>query len=98
MNNQNNTIETLDSTFLVANLKCNGCASTIRNKISELEGVKDVAVDIENASVKIIHFSNIDPHVFAEKLAKLGYPEIGDDNDLLTQMKSYASCMIGKIS
>jgi rhodanese-related sulfurtransferase len=55
-------------------------------------------VDVENARIDIQHNASIDRHQFSEKLAKIGYPEIGDDNDLLTQMKSYASCMVGKIS
>jgi len=99
--NMENTIlntEKTKSTFTVANLKCNGCAKTIHNKICELEGVDEVKVDIENARIDIQHNANIDRHTFSEKLAKIGYPEIGDDNNLLTQMKSYASCMVGKIS
>ena len=90
--------EKAKSTFFVANLKCSGCAKTIHNKISKIEGVYEVKVDIENARIDIQHDASIDPKQFGEKLAKIGYPEIGEDNDLLTQMKSYASCMVGKIS
>ena len=90
--------EKINSTFIVANLKCSGCAKTIHNKISEIEGVDEVKVDVENARIDIQHNASIDRHTFGEKLAKIGYPEIGDDNNLLTQMKSYASCMVGKIS
>ena len=90
--------EKINSTFIVANLKCSGCAKTIHNKIIEIEGVDEVKVDVENARIDIQHNASIDRHTFGEKLAKIGYPEIGDDNNLLTQMKSYASCMVGKIS
>lgn len=92
------TPEKANSAFTVANLKCSGCAKTIENKITEIEGVLSVKVDIEKASIDIEHDKTIDRQVFKDKLAKIGYPEVGDDNDLLTQMKSYASCMIGKIS
>jgi copper chaperone CopZ len=90
--------EKTNSTFIVANLKCSGCAKTIHNKISAIEGVDEVKVDVENARIDIQHDASIDPKQFSEKLAKIGYPKIGDYNDLLTQMKSYASCMVGKIS
>lgn len=84
--------------FLVANLKCSGCAKTIQNKLSELPGVLTVKVDPEQASVKVEHEECTLRSSLSEQLKTLGYPEIGDDNNLLTQMKSYASCMIGKLS
>ncbi|MEN9344767.1 MAG: hypothetical protein RLZZ60_236 [Bacteroidota bacterium] len=84
--------------FLVANLKCSGCAKTIQNKLSELPGVLTVKVDPELASVKVEHEESTLRSSISEHLKTLGYPEIGDDNNLLTQMKSYASCMIGKLS
>jgi copper chaperone len=84
--------------FLVANLKCSGCAKTIQNKLSEIPGVLNVKVDPEQASVKVEHEESTLRSSLNEQLKTLGYPEIGDDNNLLTQMKSYASCMIGKLS
>jgi copper chaperone CopZ len=84
--------------FLVANLKCSGCAKTIQNKLSEIPGVLTVKVDPEQASVKVEHEESTLRSSISEHLKTLGYPEIGDDNNLLTQMKSYASCMIGKLS
>ncbi len=84
--------------FLVANLKCSGCAKTIQNKLSEIPGVLTVKVDPEQASVKVEHEEGTLRSSLSEQLKTLGYPEIGDDNNLLTQMKSYASCMIGKLS
>ena len=84
--------------FFVANLKCSGCAKTIHNKLCQLLGVQNVLVDPEHASVKVEHDEQTTRDAFNKALHDLGYPEMGDDNNLLTQMKSYASCMIGKIS
>ena len=84
--------------FFVANLKCSGCAKTIQNKLSEIPGVLTVKVDPEQASVKVEHEESTLRSSLSEQLKTLGYPEISDDNNLLTQMKSYASCMIGKLS
>ena len=33
-----------------------------------------------------------------EKLKSLGYPEATEENGLLTQAKSYVSCMIGRMN
>ena len=32
-----------------------------------------------------------------EKLAKLGYPEVGDKNTVLHKAKSFVSCAVGRI-
>jgi copper chaperone CopZ len=31
--------------ILIANLKCSGCENTIKNKLSEIEGVENVSVN-----------------------------------------------------
>jgi copper chaperone len=35
------------------NIKCGGCASTIRSKLGALEGVSNVRVEIENGRVTV---------------------------------------------
>lgn len=84
--------------FLIANLKCSGCENTIVNSLKKIEGVSDVAVNHEEDSVNINFDGEIARSVFAEKLYSLGYPEATEENGLLLQLKSYASCMIGRMS
>ncbi len=83
--------------IIIANLKCNGCASTIKKEVSSLTGVKEVAVDVERDAVKVT-YENIDRESIINKLHSLGYPEATEKNGLLLQIKSYGSCMVGRIN
>ncbi len=81
----------------VENLKCNGCASTIKKGLLNFKEVKDVDIDIENSIVNISYDGedeNIDK--FKKKLSALGYPE-GGNNNTFSVAKSYVSCAIGKV-
>ncbi len=85
----------------VENLKCNGCASTIKNKISALSGVGSVEVDNDSQVVTIVHDETIEKEKLTTTLKSLGYPEKGTIDGLdgiLTEAKSYVSCAVGKIS
>jgi copper chaperone len=86
-----------NETILVANLKCAGCAHTITQKLSSLKGMTAVKVDSENDSVTVAYEDNLLRETIISTLLSLGYPEATEANGLLTQLKSYASCMIGKI-
>ena len=83
--------------IIIANLKCSGCATTIKKELKKLEGVHDVIIDPETDSVDL-SYENIERDVIIHKLHSLGYPEATKKNGLLLQLKSYASCMIGKIN
>jgi copper chaperone CopZ len=82
--------------IIIANLKCNGCASTIKKELSTLTGVKEVAVDVERDAV-IVTYDTIGKSIII-KLHSLGYPEATEKNGLLLQIKSYGSCMVGRIN
>lgn len=82
----------------IENLKCNGCASTITNGLNKLQGVSKTNVDLDNSKVEIECEDNSERSVFTDKLLHMGYPEKDSKNSLLTQMKSYTSCAIGKIN
>lgn len=83
--------------ILIANLKCGGCENTIKSNISKIEGVESVTVNQEEDSVTINHSGKAARKDFTKKLYTLGYPEATEENGLLLQLKSYASCMIGRI-
>lgn len=80
----------------IANLKCGGCATTITNELSKLEGVQNVSVEKDTDSISL-SYENIDREIIINKLHDLGYPEATEENGLLLQLKSYASCMIGRV-
>ncbi len=81
--------------LFVDNLKCGGCAATIKDGLLKLEGVEHVIVYEEKGMVEIDHDGQNEYTVFVERLSKMGYPERGTST--LAQMgKSYVSCAIGK--
>lgn len=84
--------------LVLQNLKCGGCAHTITTKISELEEIDDVAVNVENSTLSFIHNSVDDLDFVTNKLLTLGYPVEGDKNSIVAKAKSFVSCAAGKIS
>jgi copper chaperone len=82
--------------IIIANLKCSGCATTIIKELFNLKGVLNVSVDTDTDCVDIT-YEGIERKIIIDKLHSLGYPEATEENGLLLQLKSYASCMIGKI-
>ena len=60
--------------FQVKNVKCGGCADTIRRGLLNIAGVRDVAVVIQGGEVTVSG-EELDRAALAEKLGQLGYPE-----------------------
>ena len=60
--------------FQVKNVKCGGCAATIRQGLLSVAGVRDVAVVIQGGEVTVSG-EELDRAGLAEKLGQLGYPE-----------------------
>ncbi len=82
----------------IENLKCHGCANTIKKEIKRFPEVTNVSVSTEDHLVVIDYDSDEDlKEKFLNRLAKLGYPEKGNKN-LGNHIKSYVSCAIGRIS
>lgn len=86
-------------TIAVENIKCNGCASSIRSRLTELELVRTVQVDVEQGQVHIEGNPEWRGQVVIA-LAKMGYPEVGSVEGLkaaAAKAKSFVSCAIGRI-
>ncbi|MCB1776519.1 MAG: heavy-metal-associated domain-containing protein [Candidatus Competibacteraceae bacterium] len=60
--------------FAVQNVKCQGCASAIRDGLSKNSQVHAVQVDVPNGQVTVEADSDIRAKLSAT-LAELGYPE-----------------------
>ncbi len=80
----------------IENLKCGGCAATIKKGLLSLEDVNDIEIDVENSLVKITSEKE-DVLAVKEKLSKLGYPPVGDKNTVLHKAKSFVSCAVGRM-
>lgn len=81
----------------IANLKCNGCATTVKKELQRINGVHSVEVDVENDAVSL-SYENVERGVIIKKLHSLGYPEATEKNGLLLQLKSYGSCVVGRMA
>ena len=87
----------MKTTLEIQNLKCGGCEKTITDNLSKIEGIDNVTVNHENASVTIEYLNEKSIQKAIEKLSKLGYPISSDENNIAKKATSYVSCMIGKI-
>lgn len=65
--------------LVVENIKCGGCAQSIRDGLSPLKGIENVDVEIESGTVTMtgnnLSFSETD---IQSKLAELGFPVKGN--------------------
>ncbi len=85
-------------TIKIENLKCNGCASTIKNGLNKFHEVKSTEINIEDSLISIC-FDGDESNVgkYKSKLTKMGYPVRGN-NSTISVAKSFVSCAIGRIS
>mgnify|MGYP001549130421 CR=1 FL=1 len=91
----------MQQTFEVFNVKCGGCASTLKSKLAEEFG--EIKVDLDVIPRKItLDIDDKDIAKLAEALKKLGYPlaseEMGFMDSTSTKAKSFVSCAIGKMN
>ncbi len=83
----------------VDNIKCGGCANTIRTKLEQAFEAP-VSVDIEQGIVRVDTTGERRQEIVA-RLAKLGYPETGSAEGIeaaSAKAKSFVSCAIGRMS
>lgn len=88
----------METLIEIENLKCHGCANTIKKSFTKMNGITKVEVLFNPESV-LIEFDEkiITRNDIVQTLSKLGYPEKGN-NSLIKNMKSYVSCAIGRIN
>jgi len=82
----------------ILNLKCGGCANSIRKGLESIDGINEVSVNLETSEVLV---NTDDERVLLEvkeKLAAMGYPEVGDANTIIHKAKSFVSCATGRMT
>ncbi|WP_226789254.1 heavy-metal-associated domain-containing protein [Polaribacter reichenbachii] len=89
-------LEIMKADIQIENLKCGGCAATIKKGILGIDGVNEIDIDIEKSIVSIASEKDNLAEIKL-KLSKLGYPEVGDKNSVLHKAKSYVSCAVGRM-
>ncbi len=88
----------MKTSISVQNLKCGGCATSIRSKLTELEYVSEVTVSVESAMVSFVHSDIDDALRVKRQLKDLGYPSIDTKNARSAKVISFFSCTKGKIA
>jgi len=91
----------MKQTFEVINVKCSGCASTLKTSLAEEFGEVDVNLEVEPRQITLdIEESNIP--ALRTSLKKLGYPMSDEDlttiEEFSTTAKSFVSCAVGKMN
>ena len=82
------------------NIKCGGCAHSIKKGLLKNKHVTAVEIDIENGIIDITATKALDITSVKKDLLALGYPEKNSQKgleSLKTMAKSFVSCAIGKI-
>lgn len=86
------------TTIEVLNLKCGGCANTIKKGLLSLDNINEVNIDVEKSLITIDAENQEDLNAVKEKLQKMGYPQVGDENTLVHKAKSFVSCATGRLN
>jgi len=88
----------MKTSVIVQNLKCGSCAHSITRKLSEIKNISDVQINIEESKISFKYIKEDDAFLVKEKLKKMGYPSIEDENSIVSKTKSFISCATGKFS
>ncbi|MEN8303530.1 MAG: heavy metal transporter [Campylobacterota bacterium] len=91
----------MKQTFQVLNVKCGGCASTLKSKLFESFG--DAEVDLSKDPREItLNISDEQVDKLSKLLKKLGYPLVTETMGFVegstAKAKSFVSCAIGKMN
>ena len=81
------------------NIKCGGCANTIKSKLIKITSVSDVAIEIEEGRVTLNADEGLRDQI-TTCLTTAGYPEKGTVEGIkaaTAKAKSFVSCAVGKI-
>jgi len=90
----------MKQTFEVINVKCGGCASTLKTSLKDEFGDVEVNLDVEPRQITLdIEDSKLP--ALRTKLKSLGYPMSDEDlskiEGFTTNAKSFVSCAVGKM-
>ena len=86
------------TTIQIENLKCGGCANTIKKGILSIDEITKIDIDLEKSEVTFDSKDEIVVELARKKLSKMGYPEVGTSNSTLQKAKSFVSCAVGRMS
>lgn len=65
--------KSITHTYHVGGMSCGGCAKTVKNKLSEAQGVTSVNVDLAQKQAEITSSEEMKIEAFREALSKTHY-------------------------
>nr|VFJ88836.1 MAG: copper chaperone [Candidatus Kentron sp. LFY]VFJ90144.1 MAG: copper chaperone [Candidatus Kentron sp. LFY]VFK15295.1 MAG: copper chaperone [Candidatus Kentron sp. LFY] len=86
-------------TIEVDNIKCHGCANTIRKKTMAVHDVEEVVVEVETGTVTVTSPDDLREPI-SKTLRSLGYPQRGSTegfDHVKAKATSFVSCAIGRM-
>lgn len=90
----------MKQTFEVKNVKCGGCANTLKKSLLDEFGEVEVDLEVEPRQITLEIEEN-QTEALKVKLRSLGYPLTSDElstfQEVGTTAKSFVSCAIGKM-
>lgn len=91
----------MQKTFEVMNVKCSGCAATLKGKLFEKFGEVEVHLNKEPREITL-NIEEEEIEELSKELKRLGYPLSSDSMGFVestsVKAKSYVSCAIGKMN
>ena len=91
----------MQKSFEVLNVKCSGCASTLKSRLAEGFGEIEVNLEVQPRRITL-DMENKDVDKLAKALRELGYPLAEEEMSFIdstsAKAKSFVSCAIGKMS
>jgi len=88
----------MNTTLIIQNLKCGGCANTIMNRLRNIDGLKDVSINNDANTVSFDYTGKTILNKAIALLSQLDYPVDGAENTLTKKAKSYVSCAVGRMN
>ncbi|WP_373033275.1 heavy metal transporter [Sulfurovum sp.] len=91
----------MKESFEVFNVKCSGCASTLKTKLAKEFGKIEVNLEVIPRKITL-EMKDKDKDKLAKALRELGYPlaeeEMSFMNSTSAKAKSFVSCAIGRMN
>ena len=90
----------MQKTYQVKNVKCGGCAGTLKKSLKDTFGEVEVNLEVEPREITL-ELEEGQEEALKLKLRELGYPLLTDElntfQTVSTTAKSFVSCAIGKM-
>ena len=91
----------MTKTFQVLNVKCGGCANTLKTKLEPIFGEVEVNLDVMPREITL-NIEDYEEQKLRDILKKIGYPMADEDlgfvENTTAKAKSFVSCTIGKVN